>query len=328
MPKELIHFKTALTTGDALSGTRFSSCLDSQPHGLLLGSVMHDALFYGINKNAGPLNRLAHQLHGVDGQDTFTLLRLQAEHASTLSDNNLATALFIGMVSHLYADVSMHPMVWHLSGNYFAPDKKAKSQARQRHRALESLMDMVICPDMIGRPLFSIKRLLRHVGDNLYKALPMKRLAELADISHDELIIGLHHAFSVFAALQGLYPNKTLSRILFAAAPFLPRQAAEIITLFYAPQLMKQAGTIRGPIQFCHPVTGIALSKSIETMIHEAATKASFFCRSLEDVVFLGKPLPQKEIGPSLDSGGSGTPADRMHHFANPPFPKLLQLFR
>jgi len=323
MPKELIHFKTALRTADILSGTRFSPCLDSHPHGLLLGSVVHDALFYGVNKQARPLDQLAHQLHGADGQDTFTLLKLQAQHAATTPNNELATALLIGMTSHLFADAIMHPMVWHLSGNYFASDPKAKSQARQRHRALESLMDMTICPEMIGRPLFSIKRLLTRLDDDLYQALPIKQLAELADTTSKELRAGLLHAFNIFATLQRLYPKTSLARILFTASPFLPRQAAEIIALFYAPQLMEQAERISGQIEYQHPVTGIPLINSIETMIDEAAVGASKLCLSMEETIFLGKPLTIRGIGPSLDSGEPGSATSRMQYFANPPFPKL-----
>lgn len=323
MPKELIHFKTALKTAEILSETRFSSCLNAYPHGLLLGSVVHDALFYGVNKHARPLNQLAHQLHGVDGQDTFTLLKIQAKHAAAALDNELATALFVGMASHVFADATMHPMVWHLSGDYFDVDPKTKSQTRQRHRALESLMDMVICPEMIGRPLFSIKRLLTRLENDLYKALPIEHMAELASTSSEELRAGLSHAFTVFATLQGLYLKPTLSRTFFALSPLLPRQAKEIITLFYAPQLMRQAEKIRGKIKYQHPVTGKPFNKSIKTMMDEAATRASLLCQSMEETIFLDKPFIQKGFGPSLDSGKPGISTRHMRHFANPPFPML-----
>nr|WP_321256365.1 zinc dependent phospholipase C family protein [uncultured Pseudodesulfovibrio sp.] len=323
MPKELIHFKTALRTAEILSGTRFSSSLDTHPHGLLLGAVVHDVLFYGVNKHARPLTQLAHQLHGIDGQDTFTLLKLQAEHAARTPKNELAIALFVGMASHIFADATMHPMVWYLSGDYFDTNPQTKSQTRQRHRALESLMDMVICPEMIGRPLFSIKRLLTRLENDLYNALPMKSLAKLAGTSPEGLCTGLHHAFTVFATLQGLYPNSTLSRTLFSMSPFLPRQAREIITLFYAPQLMIQAERVRGQIEYQHPVTGESLNKSIKTMMEEAAAKTSLLCQSMEKTLFLGKPFRPKDIGPSLDSGEPGLTTRHMQHFANPSFPQL-----
>ena len=170
MPKELIHFKIALKTAERLTESRLGKSLDAHPHGLLLGAVLHDALFYSISSKAHPLIHLAHRFHGADGHDTYTLLRLQAEHAAQAKEPDLPTAILVGMASHLAADATLHPLVWHLSGHYFSPDQRTRSNARQRHRALESLMDMVACPEMIGRPLFSIRRLVHRLGDDMYHA--------------------------------------------------------------------------------------------------------------------------------------------------------------
>ena len=161
MPKELIHFKTAQRTAALLEKTKFAPCLHAHPQGLLLGSVFHDALFYGITPSARPLERLTHRLHGADGQDTFTLLRLQTQHAAEAKDRKLPAAMLVGMVSHIFADVVMHPMVWHFSGDYYATDLNERSRARQRHRALESLMDMVACPEMIRQPNYLIRQMLK-----------------------------------------------------------------------------------------------------------------------------------------------------------------------
>ena len=256
MPKDLIHFKVAMKTADRLTDTRFGPCLKDQIPGLLLGAAFHDGLFYGVTKTARPLEKLAHRLHGADGHDTYDLIRLQAAHAATADNQPLAAALLVGMVSHLFADAVIHPLVWHLSGHYYADKPGEKTLARQHHRALESLMDMAFCPAMLRRPLFSIRRLLRSVGAGLFDALPIDGLAEMANVPAEATRSGLCASLHVHAGFQTAYQIAPLARLLFMLMPVLPDTAREIATLFYAPQLMAQAGRIAGPIDHRHPVTG------------------------------------------------------------------------
>ncbi|MBI9079019.1 MAG: zinc dependent phospholipase C family protein [Pseudodesulfovibrio sp.] len=326
MPKELIHFKIAERTAELLQDTRFAPCLNTQA--LLLGSVFHDALFYGVTPSARPLERLAHELHGANGQDTFTLLRLQAEHAAAAQEKELPTALLVGMISHVFGDAVMHPMVWHFSGDYYAADQSEKSRARQRHRALESLMDMVACPEMLGHPEYSLRLILRHANKEFATGFPLKKIAGLAGIKGKKALKEADSAWRTFATLQSLFPIKSLARNAFALRPYLPSWAAEIATLFYAPQLMLQAEALTGDIQFRHPVTGEHRTTTLTTLIDSAALQASNLCRSLETAIFDQSSIDLPEIGPSMDSGLSGVPTQHMSHYANPPFPRLTNKFR
>jgi hypothetical protein len=323
MPKDLIHFKVAMQTADRLADTRFGPPLSRNTPGLLLGAVFHDVLFYGVTKAGRPLAALADRLHGANGQDTYGLVRIQAGHAAVCDDQDLASALLVGMVSHLFADAAMHPLVWHLSGHYYANKPEEKTLARQHHRALESLMDMLFCPEMLGRPLFLIRHLLRTTGPGLLDALPMDKLADLAGISAGKARKGLRSAFRIHAGFQAAYPVKILARLLFALMPILPDAAREIAALFYAPQLMIQADRLRGEVNFRHPVTGKAASRAIPDMMNQAADKAADLCRRLERTVYEGEKPDLPESGPSMDAGLSGTSADAMRYFADPSFPKL-----
>ncbi|MCJ2163123.1 MULTISPECIES: zinc dependent phospholipase C family protein [unclassified Pseudodesulfovibrio] len=323
MPKELIHFKVAEMTATNLTGTRFALGLKAYPQGLLLGAIFHDVPYYGITASARPMEKVAHELHGADGQDTYSLLRLQARYAALAPDRNLAAALLVGMVSHLCADTVMHPMVWHLSGDYHAPIPTEQSRARQRHRALESLMDMTACPEMLGQPRYKVKHLLEAIGDPLFKALPMKDLADLANISPEQAVTGLCSAFTVFARLQLFFPFRPLARILYALYPWLPNPAREVVALFYAPQLLDQADRIKGQILYHDPVSGTQSAAALTDLMVTAADKAGELCRLLEPTVFDNTPLALLETGPSLDSGKPDTSSRKMHHWANPPFPRL-----
>lgn len=324
MPKELIHFKIAQRTAALLKNTAFEPCLATHPQSLLLGSVFHDALFYGVTSPARPLERLAHALHGADGQDSYALLRQQTHHAASDS-TGIAAAMLVGMTSHVFADIVMHPMIWYFSGDYYADNEDERFSAHQHHRALESLMDMIACPEMIGRTRYSVRLMLKHVGDGVATGIPLNDLAELAGIKSDEARKGLYSAWSVFAIFQSLFPLRSLASSLFATLPWLPKPVARLATLFYAPKLMHQADVLSGGIQYVHPVTGEKTLTTLKKLIENAATQASEFCRTLEPVVFKGSQQALPSNGPSMDSGLSGISTRQMHHFAPTPFPKLKE---
>ncbi|OIQ51296.1 hypothetical protein BerOc1_03246 [Pseudodesulfovibrio hydrargyri] len=325
MPKELIHFKTAEKTAALLADTRFAPGLAAHPQGVLLGAVLHDALFYGATPRALPMARLAHRIHGARGEDTYALLRLQARHAARAANRDLAGALLVGMASHLWADTVMHPMVWHLTGDYYAASRREKSLARQRHRALESLLDMTACPEMIGRPLYRIHDQLASLGPALYEALPLDGMAELAGIRPGKAGPALASALKVFAGFQRLFPVRRLAFALYAASAWMPDTAREIAALFYAPQWLDQADRVNGAIRYRDPVSDEVREESAAELMDRAADRAGTLCRRLEPAVFYGAGQVLPETGPSLDSGRRGSGTREMRHMAEKFFPSLPQ---
>jgi len=327
MPKDMIHFDTAGRTARHLADTRFAPCLAAEGHGLLLGSVFHDALFYAAWPGDAPLERLAHALHGAGGEDTYHLVRMLVAHARR-EGSPLAVSVLVGVVSHLFADTVMHPLVWHLTGDYYATDATARSLARQRHRALESLMDMVACPHMLGRSRYSLRLMLRRCPGLLEKGLPVAGLAAMAEMEPNAARAGLSRAWRTFALFQAAYRSRPIARAAFALRPHLPRAAAELAALAYAPQLLDQARPLTGPIAYRHPVTGEAHTATLDQLADQAAQRAADLCRRLEPAVFGPKPLEPDmivpgETGPSMDAGLPGVESGRMRHFADPPFPTL-----
>ncbi len=323
MPKDLIHFKVAERTAKRLANSQYAPHLNQAPDGLFLGSVFHDAPFYAVTSAGKPLEALSHRLHGADGQDTFSLIRLQAEHIRKSNEKSLPTALFVGLVSHLYADVVMHPLVWHLTGNYYDDSPKSKSEARQRHRALESLMDMVACPEMLGRARYRLRSLLRRCPHMLTSGIPIAEIGDMALMQPKTTHTQLSRAWTLFSALQWFYSSPKLARSLFALRAMAPHQMAEATMLFYAPQLMEQANFLKGNITFNHPVTGRELASSLDQLIETSATKAEALCRQLAPALFNGAPLSLPGPGPSMDAGISGISTREMMCFSSTPFPIL-----
>lgn len=322
MPKDLIHFTIAEHTASRLHDTPYAPFLKSNRCGLLLGSVFHDALFYAVLPGGNHLESLAHTFHGTKGEDSFDLVRMQVEHVLKSNEKSLPTALLVGMVSHLFADVTMHPMVWHFTGDYYDNDRDSKSLARQRHRALESLMDMVACPDKVGNPDYGLRTLLRATPGLVETGLPMNELGFKARIPHANAQKHTNAAWSLFAMLQTVFPVRWLARSLWNLRNTMPDSAAEVAALFYAPQLLHQADRLRGRFTFIHPVTGESNTTSLNELMNTAAERAATFCRDIGPVIFDGAQLDIPH-GPSLETGGVGEATSTMRHFATPPYPDL-----
>ncbi len=323
MPKELTHFKIAQRTAEKLADTRFSSCLQNRPHALLLGSVLHDVTFYGVTPGCRHVRGLGDILHGAGYRDTFDPIRLQAIHAQKAKNKDLPIALLVGMISHLYADAVFHPMVWHLTGDYFAQGRQPRSEAQQRHRTLESLMDMVACPEMLGHPNYSLRLLLRRCKSLYTEGLPTGELAAIIGIQHKVLIDEMTKSWNLFALMQSMYSVRIIAGGIHACSPYLPNSIAEVAALFYAPQLMQQADILSGNVNFLHPLTGETHATTLEKMMEKAAGEAASLCRKLESSIFDGKAIDISGNGPSMDAGLSGQPAPSTAHFAVPPQPYL-----
>lgn len=322
MPKDLIHFTVAEQTAALLEDTPYASHLALEHEGMLLGSVFHDALFYAVFPGGKHLESLAHTLHGTKGEDSFDLVHIQAKHILEAADPSLPIAIMVGIISHMFSDVTMHPMVWHFSGDYYAKDSESRSLSRQRHRALEALMDMVACPEKVGNPDYAIRNLLKRSPNLLDRGLPLQQLAFNARLPVNKTKQHTHAAWTLFALLQWAFPHKRLAQTLWKYRPHIPQAAAEIASLFYAPQLLEQADQLRGDIEFKHPVSGVSKSASLTYLIQTAAQKAAEFCREIGPALFQGAKL-EIPHGPSLETGAAGQPTTDMRYFASTPFPTL-----
>jgi hypothetical protein len=327
MPKELAHFTVALRTARLLGDTPFGLAAKHHDASLLLGSVFHDAWFYLTGTKPGRLGKLADELHGAHGEDTFWLLERQAETAreARLAGEEhaqragTAASLLVGMASHLCADVALHPLVYYHSGNYYT-DKKAV----ERHRRLETLLDMAL--DATGEAVNvnpRIASMLRTV--RLPGAFPRDALAERAEISPEALASELKDALQVFALVQRHTQSSSQARLAWLLRPLLPQGARDFAALFYAPQLKRHLPLVRGPISWRHPVTGEERTATLDQLLGEAAESAAGLLRRMEPFVFGEAPAPgwraSGMVGPSLDTGLPGVGADQATHFAPAPLP-------
>lgn len=319
MPKEVVHWMVARRAGELLSGGPFGPALSRCPNGLRLGAVWHDILFYLRGEHPAGLKTLPHRLHGSHGEDTFELLRLQAAHMHARKDQPLPTALFVGLASHIFADATIHPLVYHLTGNYYDPDEKRRTGAVRRHRALECLLDMVAAggPEaVLGQ---SLRELVNGLEGPLVLAVAPESLAVLAGLPESEAKAvqkGLVEALDTYCTMQALCRMPTLARLLRDVSGILPDSLREIAALFYAPQLYEQRAAVDGRVNYQNPVTGEAFSGTLAGLMELAARRTAEFCTAQAAAIIARGELAERGSGPSLDMGLPETPAAQARFFA------------
>ncbi len=316
MPKEIVHWMVAGRAAELLSGGPYAPALARCPKGLRLGAVWHDILYYLRGEHPAGLKALPHRLHGSHGEGTFELLRLQARHLHARKDQPLPTAFFVGLASHIFADAAMHPLVYHLTGNYYDLDEKRRTGAVRRHRALECLLDMVAAggPEaVLGQ---SLRELVAGLEGPLDLACPSEAVASLAGCAPKAARLGLAEALDTFCTMQSLCRMPTLSRLLRELSTLLPDSLREIAALFYAPQLYEQSAAVSGRMEYRNPASGEALSATLAELMERAARRTAEFCAAQAPAIMARGELAGADPGPSLDMGLPGVPVTQARFFA------------
>jgi len=316
MPKEIVHWLVAERAAELLSNGPYALALVRCPKGLRLGAVWHDILFYLRGEHPAGLKALPHRLHGSHGEDSFEVLRLHARHLHAHKEQPLPTAFFVGLASHIFADATMHPLVYHLTGNYYDADEQRRTGAVRRHRALECLLDMVAAggPEAVAGQ--SLRELVTGLEGPLSLALPPEAVAALAGCAPKAAEQGLAEALDTFCTMQALCRMPTLSRLLRELSTLLPGSLREIAALFYAPQLFEQSAAVSGRMDYRNPVTGGALCATLAELMERAARRTAEFCTAQAPAIMARGELGEAGPGPSLDMGLPGISVAQARFFA------------
>ncbi|MDR3640802.1 MAG: zinc dependent phospholipase C family protein [Humidesulfovibrio sp.] len=316
MPKEIVHWMVAARTAELLSDGPFGPALSRCPNGLRLGAVYHDALFYLRGEHPEGMKTLPHRLHGSHGEDSFDLMRLQAAHLHTRKNEPLPTAFFVGLASHIFADATLHPMVYFFTGNYYDTDEKRRTGAVRRHRSLECLLDMLAAggPEAVWDQ--SLRGLVNALEGPLALACPPESLARLAGCGAEAAQKALGAALGTYCSMQALCRMPILAGLLRDFSGLLPASLREIAALFYAPQLYEQKGALEGRLSYRNPASGDRLHGSLAELMELAARRTAAFCTAQAKSIAASGVLMDEGVGPSLDMGLPGVPVTQARYFA------------
>jgi hypothetical protein len=152
MPKENTHLHFAHGLLEEFQGHDIRKVVLEYIRHYLLGSIIPDTFYYG---NSASLRRISESFHGKDGNPTNTTIVQVLDHARDKKD----ISFILGYISHCALDITFHPVIYYLSGNYYDESPEKRARAVYLHRHLETCLDLDIKNSMRLHRLIRIKYL-------------------------------------------------------------------------------------------------------------------------------------------------------------------------
>lgn len=326
MPKELTHWHIARAVLQQGVPTQVGDIIASNPSLYYIGAIAHDIGFYDLSKPAASnLERVANQLHGLDGENTLDPLIQMMERA--LSQNNQRTqlAILLGMLTHFVADSTFHPMVYYMSGNYFAEDLEARGKAVFRHRLLETAIDLrleAVEPLEDSFDLIHLWRETNEAGKETFELLVGGHYTDQGDKSSRA---NFNKAWRNHRLLQTAYSLSPPKRILSLCRRFGHPTIEKYEALFYSQTLNIEF--FNASLNWLHPVTGASYAMTLGELYNQSVDKVITLFERLNTRSLEKWPLLLRELPPlSLDSGMPFVPVSQMKYFHTEPIEQSLRV--
>ncbi|WP_029896301.1 zinc dependent phospholipase C family protein [Desulfohalovibrio reitneri] len=318
MPKEITHWIAAEKLRGKLEGTPWARAIEANPSCLDLGAVAHDALYFLPATYPEKVKRVPHILAGHNGEDTYDVIRVLTGNIIEQgggAENAHLCAWLAGLASHIHLDAAFHPLVFHHTGNYHHENTRDRSRAVQRHRAMETLMDIHLAGGLKEVMTYSLQGMLNSRLVALKRLFSECGFAEVGGVSRSQTVEAMTAAFKVYASVQGMSLKLFNAKMIYRLRRMLPRGLKELGALFYIPQMRKQLPRLEGEIPYLHPATGEEHAHSLNELLETAVDQTADLLLRLQPMVFEGSEFRLPERGPAMD----GAPKDELRYFADNP---------
>jgi hypothetical protein len=253
MPKENTHIYFAEMVREGLENSDLFELISREKKFYYLGAVIADTFFYGKDDS---IVKISDTLHGKDGNPTNEIIIDVLENGK--ADKDLAHIL--GYITHCALDMTFHPVIYYLTGNYYN-QKKGQGSEKYRHRYVETCLDIAIENTFRMHSLFKPRLLEGLIFESLIAdkfSLPGSR------VRHAFLRqIGFNRCFTSTAAY---FAALILNRFGLLRDPDLP-------PLFYRGVKSRDCRT-KENVQYRDLVSGEEKVTSVEELFEMAKEKA------------------------------------------------------
>ena len=137
MPKENTHILFINDVIHSMNCEETRTVLQANYESLCFGSIVADTFFYSSNKE---VMEISEKLHGKEGEKTNELTFDLLDRARHNRSNNLL-CMTIGYISHCVFDMTFHPVIYYLVGNYYDNNESVRETAIYKHRLIETRLD-------------------------------------------------------------------------------------------------------------------------------------------------------------------------------------------
>ncbi|MCE9598445.1 MAG: zinc dependent phospholipase C family protein [Spirochaetia bacterium] len=317
MPKEITH----ILLGDKmLSGLSNNArqAIENNINIFYFGTMSPDLFYYDVRlpfEKIPSAEVFAEHIHGRSGNSNMDHVYLMLERARTLDQGDRYFAFVAGYLSHVAADTFFHPMIYSITGNYYAESALDRLLAQCRHRVYESSLDLHLL-NQTSQSLeeFDMPGKLKLPNDFKNKLIPF-----FADVLRDTFDPTFPLQPAAFRAVRKSRFLQTLmvSRRAYRFFSYLNRLASYeydfFINLFYpeTPASIEFETSKTTP----HPVSGKPYKRDVKFLTRQAIKRGENFIQSAWDF-YKGKINKQKVIQAipplSLNNGIPNMPVSRM----------------
>lgn len=319
MPKEITH----LVVADEVLASLPREVRDRiLPHRHLydIGSTSPDLFYYDVPfpfEIMASAEVFSERIHGRSGEDNAVhVLWMLDEIKKSPLEGGLA--FLAGYLTHTASDAVFHPMVYSLTGNYFAEDPAERKRARARHRVLETSLDLYLLErrgvtlaqfNLPGRMKLNKRDL--EVLTNLYA-----RSLRIAFDPEFPLEKGMQRVLRKFRWMTHLMVSASITRLLHSINRIAAYAINDFANLFYPGQRSDIAFATKKKTP--HPVTGRPYDRDIETLMKRSVRNA---VRNIQAAArYLDGRISRRRLARlllplSLNNGLPRTPVSAMKHY-------------
>ncbi len=310
MPKEITHWILAEKVYRHLDdASPLKKIIVSHKNLYMAGAVIADTPFYSgvYEKSGGVTEQSGQKFHDNPLNSYEPLTRVVAHYAPEIPEDVLS--LLLGIVSHIHADSSFHPLVYYLSG-FNTPDKKKK--ASTIHHTLEAFLDIYY----IERFQLQNKGFFSEVLNNI----EMEERRFMSILSHLFSIeqTRIKKAVKIHSLIQKRF-DENIVKILLRLLNAIPGADLEFyLSSFYPLRRPESDSMFRYPFYYRHPVTGEEFRHSVKDlekkMIQETLKVFGFIESGMEKNAVAEAFFQLK--GPNLYTGMVGAGKAEMRYFS------------
>lgn len=325
MPKELTHWHIAREAWQKGLPAQVGEIIASNPALYYIGAVAHDIAFYDLSKpSEASIEHVANQLHGVNGENTLVPLSEMMETALNQNNKQSLLAFILGMLTHFVTDSTFHPMVYYMSGNYFAENPEERSKAVFRHRLLETAIDLwleTVNPIEYPSDLIHLWREAGEAGRQALKLL----FGHYVYQGDKSITVHFKTAWRNHRFLQAAFSWSTPWRVLALYRRFGHPAVEKQEALFYPQPL--DLSFFDTKLDWLHPVTGELNEMTLNELYDLSVKKVIALFDQLGAQSMEKWPLLLRQLPPlSLDSGLAYVPVTQMKYFRTEPIEHRLRV--
>jgi hypothetical protein len=303
MPKENTHLFFAHELSEKFGNEQIKSLVKKNLRFFYFGSVVPDTFYYGHGEAQ---RKISEYLHGRYGNLTSKIVFEMLDKAKRKQSEKDLVFIF-GYLTHCALDITFHPMVYYLSGNYYNPNPSKAADAIYLHRHLETYLDHEINDSFNYNDLIDYRKLRGLIFSKLIsKKFNISIMSIERILKNKALFLRFIKNDFILSILYLLYRPKFYKYKMF-------------LGLFYG-NLKRDKRGIPKVIDYRDIITGVKLQTTIEDLFERSYFFAEQLIIAANDY-YSGKLTHEQAAviirGESLNTGRVNMPVTKIKYYYN-----------